>query len=153
MKYKFKVGDKVRVRPGVDLEGLDIGGDGTLRTKVQTITNATPGHERWDKAGHEDIDGTPTYSVGRIGWRIPEAFLVLAEPTEPKPVSRFKVGDKVRVIFVPLPGLIGKEAIVTQIGGTTKNSGVVITNESFPRGDKSYGEHGLWFPDDWLELV
>ena len=74
---------------------------------------------------------------------------------------KFKVGDKVRVngsnpLFALFTGdeFIGKEGVVTKLGGkATPDKGVVVTNEEFPSGDASYGEHGHWFPDTWLELV
>ena len=74
---------------------------------------------------------------------------------------RFKVGDRVRInpsnsMFAVLTGdkFVGKEGEVTQLGGTaTPDEGAVVTNEEFPCGDESYGEHGHWFPDKWLELV
>ena len=72
---------------------------------------------------------------------------------------RFKIGDKVRVkadcYAVALnPQLANAEGIVTQLGGIfPSNSGAVVTGEVFPMGDKSYGEHGHYFPDDWLELI
>lgn len=75
--------------------------------------------------------------------------------------SKFKVGDRVRVtdsnpLFAKLTGddFIGKEGEVTKLGGTgDPDEGAVVTNEEFPCGDDSYGEHGMWFPDCWLELV
>lgn len=68
-------------------------------------------------------------------------------------ISKFKVGDKVRVTE-DAKMFIGKEGVVTKIGGWgTLVKGAVVTNETFPCGNDAYGEHGVWFPDDWLELV
>ena len=74
---------------------------------------------------------------------------------------KFKVGDKVRVtdsnpLFAAITGnqFVGKEGEVTKLGGTASpEEGAVVTNEEFPSGDDSYGEHGVWFPDSMLELV
>ena len=74
---------------------------------------------------------------------------------------KFKIGDKVRVtdanpLFTAITGVqfVGKEGEVTQLGGiATPDRGAVVTNEEFISGDDSYGEHGHWFPDRWLELV
>lgn len=66
---------------------------------------------------------------------------------------KFKVGDKVRVSNEAIM-FAGEEGEVTGLGGTaTPEQGAVVTNEEFESGDDSYGEHGIWFPDDWLELV
>ena len=70
-----------------------------------------------------------------------------------------KVGDRVRVtgsppIIAMLAGFNpeGKEGEVTQLGGVaTPKEGAVVTNEEFLSGHDSYGEHGHWFPDAWLE--
>lgn len=78
MKYKFKEGDRVRVKPEVNLSRLSIVGERgeevskELKETVQVITDATPGCEGWmDK----ELNGEPTYSVGDERWRIPESFL------------------------------------------------------------------------------
>ncbi len=64
---------------------------------------------------------------------------------------KFEVGDKVRVTHT---NLIGKEGVVTRLGGAaTPDKGAVVTGDDFPTGNEKYGEHGYWFPDDWLELV
>jgi len=73
-KYKFKVGDKVRIKSGVDLERITIGGEENIKELMSselTIDDATPGQEKWRDKG---VDGTPTYSID--GWRIPESFLI-----------------------------------------------------------------------------
>lgn len=79
MEYKFKEGDKVRLKAGMgkDLGRLSISGKRNitkLTSDVLTILDATPGQEGWSD---KKYDGTPTYTVngGAIGWRIPEAFL------------------------------------------------------------------------------
>lgn len=72
-KYKFKVGDKVRIKSGVDLGRLCILGEDTIAELMDselTITDDKPG---WDGWSDKELDGTPTYSVGV--WRIPEGFL------------------------------------------------------------------------------
>jgi len=66
---------------------------------------------------------------------------------------KFKVGDNVRVTSDALM-FTGMEGEVTKLGGcATPDKGAVVTNEEFPSGDDSYGEHGIWFPDASLELV
>lgn len=73
-KYKFKLGDKVRIKSGVDLGRIRITEEETtsrLMDSELTITDATPGQEKWSD---REIDGTSTYSVD--GWRIPESFLI-----------------------------------------------------------------------------
>lgn len=74
---------------------------------------------------------------------------------------KFKVGDKVKVkgshplveAITSIP-IEGKEGVITQLGGVgNTEEGAVVTNEDFPSGDESYGEHGRWFPDNWLELI
>ena len=66
---------------------------------------------------------------------------------------KFKVRDKVR-ITKSSPMFAGEKGTVTRLGGVaTPNKGTVITNEKFPCGDDSYGEHSIWFPDCWLELI
>lgn len=72
MKYKFKTGDKVRIKSGMDLERLSISEiltDELIGPKL-TITDDTPGQEEWND---KEYNGTPTYSIG--AWRISEAFL------------------------------------------------------------------------------
>ena len=67
---------------------------------------------------------------------------------------KFKVGDKVRILVCPMPSMVGQEGTVTKLGGTTSpDKGAIVTNEEFFCGDPSYGEHGVWFHDHWLELV
>ena len=69
-------------------------------------------------------------------------------------MNKFEVGDKVKVVRCPAPGIAGKEGTVTKLGGTaTPDEGVVVTNDTFFSGDPTYGEHGVWFPDDWLETI
>lgn len=81
MKYNLKKGDKVRIKPGVNLIELGISSNNAKRVMKAddlTITEDTPGEEGWKIT---KIDQTPTYSVsetnrGWKGWRIPESYLI-----------------------------------------------------------------------------
>lgn len=72
--------------------------------------------------------------------------------------SEFKLGDKVRVTDCPMSSFVGKEGVVTKIGGQIglpdTTSSAVVTNKDFPESTVTeFGKHGWWFPDEWLELV
>ena len=65
---------------------------------------------------------------------------------------KFKVGDKVRITDGIM--YVGSEGEVTKLGGVAApEKGAVVTNETFLSGDDSYGEHGVWFHDHWLEKI
>lgn len=73
---------------------------------------------------------------------------------------KFKVGDKVRIgaddnPFKALNNVdTGDEGVVTGLGGiATPDQGAVVTNKKFESGVPAYGEHGVWFEDEDLELV
>ncbi len=73
-RYKFKLGDKVRIKPEADLTRLRIFDEeniASLMSEELNITDTTPGGEVWDDEG---VDGQPTYSVSGH-WRIPQSFL------------------------------------------------------------------------------
>ena len=61
--YKFKVGEKVRIKPSMDLGRIGIGGKGKVAelTSSELTIEATP--------------ETDTLWYGIDGWRIPESFL------------------------------------------------------------------------------
>lgn len=79
MNYKFKVGDRVRVKPDADMVKIGIrepyGKE--LKETAYIITEASPG--RWPRSELKDINNTPTYDVN--GWRIPESYLVKEKKT------------------------------------------------------------------------
>ena len=67
-------------------------------------------------------------------------------------MNKFEVGDKVKVT----DGIygVGKEGTVTRLGGVADpDIGAVVTNDTFFSGHSTYGEHGVWFPDRWLEKI
>ncbi|KKL11804.1 hypothetical protein LCGC14_2542100 [marine sediment metagenome] len=65
--------------------------------------------------------------------------------------GRFKVGDKVKIVFCPLPDMEGKEGTVSKLGGRIcDDEGVIVTSDNF---FNPWNKNGMWFPDDWLELV
>ena len=69
---------------------------------------------------------------------------------------KFKVGDKVRIKknYHINPKHVGTEGVVTRLGGVaTTDQGTVVTADTLPTGATSYGEHGYWFDDKFLELV
>lgn len=81
LEYKFKKGEKVRIRPGSDLLGISIvdHADEVMRISEHTIVEeATLGS--WKKA---ELNDTLTYTIGGVlyscgrehQWRIPESFL------------------------------------------------------------------------------
>ncbi len=69
---------------------------------------------------------------------------------------KFKIGDKVRINapynFTGHNGIVGK---VTQLGGTaTPDKGAIVTSDAITGSlPEIYGEHGVWYPEKWLELV
>ena len=74
MEYKYKTGDKVRIKAGVDLERICIVNRAEeVMSKEYIIADDTPGGEIWYDT---ELDGTPTYTLD-YGWRMPEAFLEL----------------------------------------------------------------------------
>lgn len=101
MRYKYKVGDFVRIVKGTDIKRIGFDSDKELTTEAAKkvfngikdaltssdllIVEDTPGHERW---GDKELDGQPTYTViipGKpkyelmrlIGIRVPESLIEL----------------------------------------------------------------------------
>ena len=68
MKRKFKVGDIVKVKKGMDLSILSIEED-IIGDKLK-VTDASDGRDNWNAPS---VNGQPTYSVD--GWRIPGSYL------------------------------------------------------------------------------
>lgn len=69
--------------------------------------------------------------------------------------SKFKVGDKVRTLYAPVPEYKGKEGEVVEEGNYA-SPGVIVYSKDFPKSDvnsESKGERTAWFPDRWLRLV
>ncbi len=79
MEHKFKVGDKVRIKTGLDLESICIFSNAAGLEATILKDNGVKSRA-WSNS---EYDNTPTYSVSnplRKGgiWRMPEAFIELA---------------------------------------------------------------------------
>ena len=73
MKYKFKKGDKVTIKKGVDLGIIGISGSESVASLIGVVlTVGEDGYEgKWFEL--EEFKGKPTYAVD--GWKIPQALL------------------------------------------------------------------------------